>query len=468
MKITLLITFQILFFIINGSTQEFANKKVLINNLGAPIGNNNIQNVEDVVYVKEINGQLHFISHIDGTLVLYKAEGNEVLEVGSIGDLSGFIVEIFDHNSDNLDDILGHFQVKLAESESTYGDQISVSSESLEGRIYRANDYDADGIVDILTRDVVFSGGSLTETLYVYYLNSDQSIKSVQSFFSSEELIGAQAFDLSQNGLFDFVYIQDIFGDNRLIIQTNNGDGTFSEQNIGVNNTESLIVAEDFDNDSDLDILITGFNGKDIEIITNNSGVFSVDEKVVDSERVYSLRIADMNNDTNQDLIFLENYNFDSLNVNIALGNGDGTFEEPKTIGQVQFEGVSFTNSFQQAAEDWLSVYDYNQDGNTDVFVNAILEQSFVLFENKGLISSLKDSDNYELISIHPNPSSNFIKIDNFEIPNEIEVIDMNGIIQKSEKNIAQLNISNLSSGIYLLRIVSKNMKTRIAKLIKE
>lgn len=175
-----------------------------------------------------------------------------------------------------------------------------------------------------------------------------------------------------------------------------------------------------------------------------------------------------MNNDTNQDLIFLENYNFDSLNVNIALGNGDGTFEEPKTIGQVQFEGVSFTNSFQQAAEDWLSVYDYNQDGNTDVFVNAILEQSFVLFENKGLISSLKDSDNYELISIHPNPSSNFIKIDNFEIPNEIEVIDMNGIIQKSEKNIAQLNISDLSSGMYLLRIVSKNMKTRIAKLIKE
>lgn len=142
--------------------------------------------------------------------------------------------------------------MKLAESESTYGDQISVSSESLEGRIYRANDYDADGIVDILTRDVVFSGGSLTETLYVYYLNSDQSIKSVQSFFSSEELIGAQAFDLSQNGLFDFVYIQDIFGDNRLIIQTNNGDGTFSEQNIGVNNTESLIVAEDFDNDSAL------------------------------------------------------------------------------------------------------------------------------------------------------------------------------------------------------------------------
>jgi len=180
MKEFLLSALVLLLCLPNGEAQQFANKKVLIENLGASVSGNNVQNVEDVVYVKEINGALHFISHIDQALTLYKFEDNEAVEFGPIGDLSGFIVECFDHNSDGLTDILGHFQIKLGESDSSFEDETSVSSETLEGRIYRAGDYDSDGIIDILTRQVVFSGG-FTETVHVYYLNSDQSIKNVEA-----------------------------------------------------------------------------------------------------------------------------------------------------------------------------------------------------------------------------------------------------------------------------------------------
>lgn len=467
MKKILLSKLLILLIFVTGQTQEFAEKRVIIDSIEPTLGNNNFQNVEDLVYTKELNGQLHFISHIDGNLKLYKFENGEAVEIGEIGDLNGFIVDVFDHNADDLTDILGHFRIKLAESETEFGEPSSLSTGNLKGRIYRSGDFDSDGIIDILTRDVVFSGGKLTETIYIYYFNNDQSIKSVDSFFSEEELIGAQAIDLNKDGLFDYVYTQDVFADNRLIIQINNGDGTYSEQDIGVNNTASLISSGDFDNDSDIDIIITGFNGSNLEIITNDSGVFSKDEKIIDSERVFSLKIADMNNDTNLDLIFLENNNFDSLNVNIALGNGDGTFEEPETVGQVQFEGVLFTNSFEQAAEDWLSIYDYNQDGNIDIFVNAILEKSFVLFENKGLINSLEESNNYEILSVYPNPSSNVIHLKNHEIPNEIEIIDINGILQKSDKNVDQINISDLKNGMYILKLVTESTETRLVKIIK-
>ena len=390
---TLLITLLITFSASQGITQNFTDKIILIEDLGAELGST--QRVEDVVYTKILNGQLHFISHIDGALNLYEFENNQVVDLGNIGELSGFIVDAFDHNADDLTDLLGHFQIKLADSEITFEEPSSVSTESLEGRIYRAGDYDSDGITDILTRDVTFSGGSFTETVYVYYLDNNQGIKSTSSFFSDEELLGAQAFDLNQDGLSDFAYIVDIFGDNQLVVQINNGNGSFSEQTIGVSNTESLIEAADFDGDLDLDIIITGFNGSDIEILINNDGTFSDDDRVVDGERIYSIKTSDINNDNNMDLIYLENLDFEFLNVNIAYGLGDGSFEAPVTIGAVEFTGVSFTNSFEQAAEDWLNVFDYNNDGNMDILVNAIQEQSFVVFENMGGAPIDADNDGF-------------------------------------------------------------------------
>jgi len=267
--------------------------------------------------------------------------------------------------------------------------------------------------------------------------------------------------------LYHFVYTQDIFGDNRLIIQSNNGDGTFTEQNIGVSNTETLISAGDFDNDSDLDLIITGFNGSDIEILINEDGIFSEDEKIVDAERVFSIKVADINNDTNADLIYLENNSFDSLDVNIALGNGDGSFGITRTIGQVEFNGVSFTNSFEQAAEDWLNIYDYNDDGYLDIFVSAILEQSFVVFENMGEISSVESSDNLSELSVYPNPSSDIIYIDHDQNNFKTELIDLNGTVHMTANNNSQVDLRQLNKGIYFLRIITHKQSTKMLKVIK-
>ncbi len=468
MKQLLLNTAFFFLFLQTNYSQEFANKRVLINDLGASIGNNDIQNVEDVVYAKVLNGQLHFLAHIDEVLTLYKFENDQVIEIGNIGELSGFVVDAFDHDGDNLSDILGHFQIKLGVSETEFADQSNPATAPLEGRIYRAADYNNDGIVDILSRDLTFSGGAFTETIHVYYLNDDQSIQSNDSFFSSSELKGAQAFDLNQDGLTDFAYIQDIFGGNRLIIQMNNGNGSYTEQDISVSNPESLISANDVDNDGDLDIIITGFNGNDLNVLVNESGSFSNAQKIVDTGRIFSIKTADMNNDLNPDLIYLENESFDSLKASILISNGDGTFGAPKTVGKVQFEGVSFTNSFEQAAEDWLTIYDYNEDGNLDVFVNAILEQSFVVFENRGVISSAKQELLDKKIEVYPNPSSGQFVINNIELPSAVTLIDMNGYVHPIRSDNNRLDISNLNAGLYFLRIKSKDNEIHNIKIVKK
>ena len=170
---------------------------------------------------------------------------------------------------------------------------------------------------------------------------------------------------------------------------------------------------------------------------------------------------------TSKGLIYLENNNFDSLNVNVSLGNGDGTFDQSKTIGNVQFNGVSFTNSFEQAAEDWLNVYDYNDDGLLDVFVNAILEQSFVVFENNGIMSSSNEISHMAPTTVYPNPSSEILHVESLDTPSAIELINQNGQITKSIKRSKKINVSEVKAGLYFLRIHYDKAPTQCIRIFK-
>jgi hypothetical protein len=102
-----------------------------------------------------------------------------------------------------------------------------------------------------------------------------------------------------------------------------------------------------------------------------------------------------------------------------------------------------------EAASGWLIVY--------DIIVTAVLSTNDVLSSQ---------------FSVFPNPSTNVINIANAEniLVNGIEIVDINGRTVKSVKfdNVseAQINISDLASGMYLVNI-SSDKGTTTKKIVK-
>ena len=80
---------------------------------------------------------------------------------------------------------------------------------------------------------------------------------------------------------------------------------------------------------------------------------------------------------------------------------------------------------------------------------------------------------NKESFSIYPNPSADFIEIKLNNSPSKNTTLDIynnTGILQKSEHltdSTTQINISNLATGIYFLKITSET-GTSVKKLIKK
>ena len=83
------------------------------------------------------------------------------------------------------------------------------------------------------------------------------------------------------------------------------------------------------------------------------------------------------------------------------------------------------------------------------------------------------DSIFANMFKVYPNPASGIVVIQSNEVFPDVEIIlfDMNGRRLITASNVAnsnalQLDISNLSSGIYLLQINSEE-KTTVKQLVK-
>ncbi len=73
-------------------------------------------------------------------------------------------------------------------------------------------------------------------------------------------------------------------------------------------------------------------------------------------------------------------------------------------------------------------------------------------------------------LSIYPNPASDIVKVNSEENINYIEILNISGQIVSFENvntNNAEINISNLSSGVYFIKVYTANDVTT-QKLIVE
>lgn len=139
----------------------------------------------------------------------------------------------------------------------------------------------------------------------------------------------------------------------------------------------------DYDNDGDLDLAVSGYNGATgvIRLYKNNNGTFTIDEDPFST--IYSVHFAslvwgDYDNDGDLDLVVSGRQNSGDLPSTFLYENTNGTFAVNSTVS------ATLTN-VQYSALAWG---DYDNDGNLDLVVSGTTNTN-----NTGAITTLYKND---------------------------------------------------------------------------
>jgi len=267
---------------------------------------------------------------------------------------------IGDFNGDGKADVVlasGYADVLLGKGDGTFsiGQGIPIFSASSVA----VGDFNGDGIADICVGSdnmvsIVLGNGDGTFGAPVdYFTNGSRSI--VVGDFNGDGIA-----DLAVDG-------------NGVNILLGNGDGTFQAAVIySVVGTQGFLAAGDFNGDGKLDLAVPNSTGIAI-LLGNGDGTFQPGVNY-GSFPVFAVAVADFNDDGKADLAVIDalSGSYQSNDVYIFNGNGDGTFQAP--VGWAAGAGVSYA-----------AVGEFNGDGAPDIAAASFNEAGFgVLLSRPG------------------------------------------------------------------------------------
>jgi len=153
-----------------------------------------------------------------------------------------------------------------------------------------------------------------------------------------------------------------------ITVLTGNGTGQFTSLgNIATSATEGRMTFGDFNKDNFIDVVITNGSGQSFSLLTGTGSGFNSPVVTSLTERAYEIKSIDFNKDGNLDLVT----DYDS-GLGTLTGNGDGTF----TIGTSR---LPVSGSF-------FLIADINYDTHLDVvaFANTTFGNDFFINDGTG------------------------------------------------------------------------------------
>ena len=219
------------------------------------------------------------------------------------------------------------------------------------------------------------------------------------------------------------------------------------------------IYTIDIDGDNDMDILvIAAVSGADKVAWYENDGIGNFGSQIVISDEpidVSSIYSADLDQDGDNDILATGGGAFDGEIVWFENLDGTGLFGSKNVI--------STEHQFPRS----VIAVDIDNDGDIDVIASSQNDDKIAWYENLTILGV--GENDLSSIKIYPNPTKGTVFIDskneNILSANVFDILGKK-VIQLT-RNIQQLDISNLQSGVYFLRLATENGDL-VQKIIKE
>lgn len=326
------------------------------------------------------------VNNSSGISKIYKNNGNNTFTEQTGIPLTGVYggsVAWGDYDNDGDLDILitgyTNYPTRISKiyrnnGNNTFTEQTGISLAAVGSSSVAWGDYDNDGDLDIL-----LTGASLTGNVSKIYRNNGNNTFTEQTgILLTWVYNGSVAWgDYDNDGFLDILLTGNTGNGRVSKIYRNNGDNTFTEQ-AGIQLTGvdySSVAWGDYDNDGFLDILLTGSPGSGFaaKIYRNNGNNTFTEQTGISLTGIEDGSVAwgDYDNDGDLDILMTGW----SSGASIYRNNGDNTFTEQKNIPLPRISAAS------------LAWGDFDNDGDLDVLLtgcgtnanNAILYRNEIL-----------------------------------------------------------------------------------------
>lgn len=349
--------------------------------------------------------------------------------------------------------------------------------------------FNNDGVIDLVAI------GKTTNQSIVYLSASTGTYSSFVLDSNSMILNDVVVADFDQNNLDDIVVI----GQHSIDFYRNNGLASFTKEAILTTSTSPVVLEcldlaiKDIDNDGDIDI-ISGETAGLVVYKNNGNAVFTPNYYSIMPEVVVIVHPMDIDNDGDFDIVAKNAFG----NVKWFSNNGNGvmTFEAILTnvpnctaINTLDFNNdglqdlyVSYPNHISVFAND--ATHSFTAETNLHQDSSLIMGQiALANVDNQaGLdyvwsgannalayhINSTALGINEEFISrlqLYPNPSESLVNLS--ETVDKITVYNSNGTKLKELKAARMIELSGLSTGVYIL-LIEHEGKSSSQKIIKK
>jgi hypothetical protein len=179
-------------------------------------------------------------------------------------------------------------------------------------------DFNGDGLADVATSNALGSVAVLLQA-------SDGSLNWPLYSWGGNSPAGAAVADFNGDGIADLAISQKDSPDVAILL--GKGDGTFQNPVfVPAGNATLPPVVADVNGDGNADLIVSSKGGVEV-ILGNGNGTFQASKTLTLTGA--PLAAADLNGDGNVDLISIDASDISDNRINVALGNGDGTFGPP-------------------------------------------------------------------------------------------------------------------------------------------